>query len=269
MVGPYFNRTFLYIWRSSVKVRYGDTVPYWTVPYWVALLVEAQRVWPDAPTITAADWRAAQAYVKSTRDSFVSVSSARRPSAVFLLSQEGNEHLTQRVLNDPNVSAPEYLRGKPNPLFVAELQKRAEKKAQKFEEAFLSDDDKQLKSLTYDKAIKLLRTFHMLEELPEDEKICEYVQFSCTCHGKLGIKHKFGYQCTRKCKHTLAQGLRTGLYVVPCGLELGVVSKPKSAGGRAKKAGKALECESSESDDEEEDDESSEHEDGSEEDEIE
>ncbi|XRA99765.1 hypothetical protein NFJ02_08g134650 [Pycnococcus provasolii] len=109
----------------------------------------------------------------------------------------------------------------------------------------------------------------MLEELPEDEKICKYVQFSCTCHGKLGIKHKFGYQCTRKCKHTLAQGLRTGLYVVPCGLELGVVSKPKSAGGRAKKAGKALECESSESDDEEEDDESSEHEDGSEEDEIE
>ena len=235
----------------------------------VTSLVEAQRIWPDAPTITAADWRAAQAYVKSTRDSFVSVSSARRPSAVFLLSQEGNEHLTQRVLNDPNVSAPEYLRGKPNPLFVAELQKRAEKKAQKFEEAFLSDDDKQLKSLTYDKAIKLLRTFHMLEELPEDEKICKYVQFSCTCHGKLGIKHKFGYQCTRKCKHTLAQGLRTGLYVVPCGLELGVVSKPKSAGGRAKKAGKALECESSESDDEEEDDESSEHEDGSEEDEIE
>ena len=47
------------------------------------------------------------------------------------------------------------------------------------------------------------------------------------------------------------------------------VPKPKSAGGRAKKAGKALECESSESDDEEEDDESSEHEDGSKEDEIE
>ncbi|GHP06897.1 hypothetical protein PPROV_000564100 [Pycnococcus provasolii] len=68
----------------------------------------------------------------------------------------------------------------------------------------------------------------------------------------LGIKHKFGFQCTRKCKHVLARALRDGLFTVPPDMKLGVVAKPKSAGGRAKRAGKALEPESSES--EEEDD---------------
>ncbi|GHP06149.1 hypothetical protein PPROV_000489600 [Pycnococcus provasolii] len=82
--------------------------------------------------------------------------------------------------------------------------------------------------------------------------ICEYIQYTCTCHGKLGIKHKFGFQCTRKCKHVLARALRDGLFTVPPDMKLGVVAKPKSAGGRAKRAGKALEPESSES--EEEDD---------------
>ncbi|GHP02706.1 hypothetical protein PPROV_000146100 [Pycnococcus provasolii] len=62
----------------------------------------------------------------------------------------------------------------------------------------------------------------------------------------------FGFQCTRKCKHVLARALRDGLFTVPPDMKLGVVAKPKSAGGRAKRAGKALEPESSES--EEEDD---------------
>ena len=42
------------------------------------------------------------------------------------------------------------------------------------------------------------------------------------------------------------------MFTVPPDMKLGVVAKPKSAGGRAKRAGKALEPESSES--EEEDD---------------
>ena len=92
----------------------------------------------------------------------------------------------------------------------------------------------------------------IVEEMPNEQKICEYIQYTCTCHGKLGIKHKFGFQCTRKCKHVLARALRDGLFTVPPDMKLGVVAKPKSAGGRAKRAGKALEPESSES--EEEDD---------------
>ncbi|GHP10604.1 hypothetical protein PPROV_000933500 [Pycnococcus provasolii] len=100
--------------------------------------------------------------------------------------------------------------------------------------------------------VKLLRSFHLVEEMPNEQKICEYIQYTCTCHGKLGIKHKFGFQCTRKCKHVLARALRDGLFTVPPDMKLGVVAKPKSAGGRAKRAGKALEPESSES--EEEDD---------------
>ena len=214
--------------------------------------VEAQRKWPDSPTITAADWRTAQAYVKTTRDSFVSVQSARRPSAVLYPTREFHSNLVQKVLSDPEVTHPQYVRGKANPLFTAELQRRAEKKARKYEEAFLNDDDAILKSMTFDKAIKLLRSFHLVEEMPNEQKICEYIQYTCTCHGKLGIKHKFGFQCTRKCKHVLARALRDGLFTVPPDMKLGVVAKPKSAGGRAKRAGKALEPESSES--EEEDD---------------
>ena len=156
------------------------------------------------------------------------------------------------MLSDPEVTHPQYVRGKANPLFTAELQRRAEKKARKYEEAFLNDDDAILKSMTFDKAIKLLRSFHLVEEMPNEQKICEYIQYTCTCHGKLGIKHKFGFQCTRKCKHVLARALRDGLFTVPPDMKLGVVAKPKSAGGRAKRAGKALEPESSES--EEEDD---------------
>jgi len=79
----------------------------------------------------------------------------------------------------------------------------------------------------------------------EEEKICDWVSFSCTCHGKLSIKNAYGYQCTRKCKHVLAEGLRTGLFEVPEDMLLGVVSKPKSFG--RKKAGKALDPESSDS----------------------
>ena len=89
------------------------------------------------------------------------------------------------------------------------------------------------------------------------ERICEYIRFSCTCHGRLGIKNKYGYQCTRKRKHAIAQGLRSGMFVVPKEMELGVVSKPKSA-GRLKKAGKCLDPESDSSgtdDDESSDDE--------------
>ncbi|GHP07938.1 hypothetical protein PPROV_000668000 [Pycnococcus provasolii] len=97
-----------------------------------------------------------------------------------------------------------------------------------------------------------LKLRFMLRPMPNEQKICEYIQYTCTCHGKLGIKHKFGFQCTRKCKHVLARALRDGLFTVPPDMKLGVVAKPKSAGGRAKRAGKALEPESSES--EEEDD---------------
>ena len=59
--------------------------------------------------------------------------------------------------------------------------------------------------------MKLLNSFYLVEPLPRDKQL-GVVKFSCTCHGKLGIAHPYGFQCTRKCKHVLAHGIHTHLY---------------------------------------------------------
>ena len=202
---------------------------------------ESAREWPTAVTISPQDWREAQEYIKKTSELFIRVESTLRHGAVLYPTRHGFAKLTAEVEGDQGFPHSRKLAGKENPLFTREVQKRAEILAATWERTFLaSDDGKQLKSMTFTRAIQLLTSFHLVEPLPA-EKVGDVMKFSCTCYGKLSDAHNTGYQCCQKCKHVLAHEIRENIIDVPQDQVLGIVAKKKNQySGRTKKAGPPL-----------------------------
>lgn len=204
---------------------------------------EVGTIWPKfSPTITPQDWRDAQEYMKSERgEEEVRVLCTKRANAVLFLRKKAYEKLATEAQNDTSNPHPRRIPGKgsKNPKFHDEVTARAQKLAERWESAFLGEDDSALKQLKFSEAIELLNCFNLVEQLREGEKT-DAVQFSCSCFAYNHKGSRIGYQQKRHCMHVLSHGIKENVVNIPDELNIGVVAACPPP-HRTASAGKALE----------------------------